>query len=87
MASVGDTGGVNMLHHTRVGSTRPRERWFVDLFGTAYVAELAHFVAAARGGAAPESTVDDARAALVIALAAVRSAEAGRPVRTEEITP
>ncbi len=86
MASVGDTGGVDMLHHTRIGSTRPRAHWFVDLFGAAYEAELAHFVAAVRRGAAPESTADDARAALVIALAAVRSVETGRPVRTAEIT-
>ena len=39
----------------------------------------------ARTGAAPDPTGRDARAALAIALAAIRSAATGRPVRLEEV--
>jgi len=46
MASVGETSPVNLVHHTPQGSTHPRPRWFVDLFGAAYSAELARHAAA-----------------------------------------
>jgi myo-inositol 2-dehydrogenase/D-chiro-inositol 1-dehydrogenase len=85
MASVGDSSPINMVHHTTVGSTRPRPRWFVDLFGDAYTAELAYFVASARGLVPPDSTGEHGRAALVLALAALRSVQTGRPVRVDEI--
>jgi myo-inositol 2-dehydrogenase/D-chiro-inositol 1-dehydrogenase len=85
MASVGDSSPINMLHHTTVGSTRPRPRWFVDLFGDAYTAELTYFVASARGLVPPDSTGEHGRAALVLALAALRSVQTGRPVRVDEI--
>jgi predicted dehydrogenase len=39
-----------------------------------------------RGRAQPESTGEDGRAALVLALAAIRSVETGRPIRVDEIT-
>jgi len=64
------------------------------MFGEAYAAELAHFVARVRshprtensGPAGPEAGGEDGRAALVLALAAIRSVAIGRPVRLEEIT-
>jgi myo-inositol 2-dehydrogenase / D-chiro-inositol 1-dehydrogenase len=87
MASVGESSPINLVHHNRSGSTQARPHWFVDLFGEAYTAELAHFVATVRGRAAPDSTGEDGRAALVLALAALRSNESGRPVRIEEIVP
>jgi myo-inositol 2-dehydrogenase / D-chiro-inositol 1-dehydrogenase len=87
MASVGESSPINLVHHSRVGSTRQRPHWFVDLFGQAYSTELAHFVAHVRGLAAPDATGADGRAALVLALAALRSVETGRPVRTDEMTP
>jgi myo-inositol 2-dehydrogenase / D-chiro-inositol 1-dehydrogenase len=87
MASVGESSPINLVHHSRSGSTHARLHWFVDLFGAAYTAELAHFVACVRGQAAPESTGEDGRAALVLALAASRSIETRRPVRVDEITP
>jgi myo-inositol 2-dehydrogenase/D-chiro-inositol 1-dehydrogenase len=86
MASVGDTVGASMVHHTRAGATRARPHWFVDLFAEAYLAELAHFVALVRGQAAPENTLADARAALVLALAAIRSVQTHRPVSVSEIS-
>jgi myo-inositol 2-dehydrogenase/D-chiro-inositol 1-dehydrogenase len=87
MASVGDSSPINLVHHTVAGSTHPRPHWFVDLFGDAYTAELAHFVAAARGLVAPESSGGDGRAALVLSLAALRSVQTGRSVRVDEIKP
>jgi myo-inositol 2-dehydrogenase/D-chiro-inositol 1-dehydrogenase len=86
MATVGESSPIHVVHHSRAGSTSPRATWFVDLFGDAYIAELAHFVAAARGLVAPESTGEDGRAALVLALAAIRSVQKGKPVRVDEIT-
>jgi myo-inositol 2-dehydrogenase/D-chiro-inositol 1-dehydrogenase len=108
MASIGESSPINLVHHTRVGSIRPRPRWFVEVFEEAYVAELIHFAAAVRGGHGgpggsggassleraatedvdpPGPTTDDARAALVLALAAIRSVESGHPVTTAGIRP
>ena len=57
-----------------------------ELLAGAYVAELAAFVDAVRGGdAGRRSTGEDARAALAIALAAAESVRAGRPVRIAEV--
>jgi myo-inositol 2-dehydrogenase/D-chiro-inositol 1-dehydrogenase len=86
MATVGDTVGSSLVHHSRSGTNRARPHWFLDVFGEAYVAELVHFAARVRGGeAAAENTAADARAALVLALAASHSAETRRPVQVSEI--
>ena len=57
-----------------------------ELFGAAYTAELAAFVASIRTGAEPPVTGEDARAALEIALAAAESVRAGHPIRIETVT-
>jgi myo-inositol 2-dehydrogenase/D-chiro-inositol 1-dehydrogenase len=91
MLTIGDNSGLDLVHHGRSGSTRARPHWFIDVFDGAYVAEMVHFASAVRGIVTPGVTgvaaagLDDARAALVLALAAIRSVEAGRPVRTAEI--
>jgi myo-inositol 2-dehydrogenase/D-chiro-inositol 1-dehydrogenase len=85
MASVGDAPGPAVVHHTGGGSSRPRPHWFLDVFGDAYAAELTHFAAFVRGQAAADASLDDARAALVLALAAIRSVEEHRPVSIDEI--
>jgi myo-inositol 2-dehydrogenase/D-chiro-inositol 1-dehydrogenase len=59
---------------------------FIDRFGPAYRSELAAFVAAVREGGASACTLDEARAALVVALAADRSRSERRPVSIEEVT-
>ena len=87
MASVGESNSIDLIHHSRAGSTRTRPNWFLDVFGEAYTTELAHFVACVRGQAPLESTGEDGRAALVVALAAIRSVESHRPVRIDEIQP
>jgi len=97
MATVGESGPINLVYHTKSGSTRPRLHWFLDVFGEAYAAELVHFVARVRtetptqtsshngGGAAASG--EDGRAALVLALAALGSVETGKPVRVADIQP
>ena len=57
----------------------------IDLFYDAYVARLAAFAGSVRTGAIPAPTGEDARAALAIALAAIRSVETGGPMRLDEI--
>jgi myo-inositol 2-dehydrogenase/D-chiro-inositol 1-dehydrogenase len=52
----------------------------VELFGEAYAAELREFVAAVREHRAPAVTGHDARRALAVALACVRSVQTGGPV-------
>ena len=64
----------------------PRYRNFLDRFGPAYRAELAHFVDAAANGGDSPCTLRDARAALAAALAADRSRAERRPVAVAEVT-
>jgi myo-inositol 2-dehydrogenase/D-chiro-inositol 1-dehydrogenase len=61
-------------------------RNFVERFEAAYRAELAEFVDAVRSGGSSPCTLGEARAALLVALAADRSREERRPVRIEEVT-
>jgi myo-inositol 2-dehydrogenase / D-chiro-inositol 1-dehydrogenase len=56
-----------------------------ELLAGAYVAELAAFVDAVRGGTPAPVGGEDARAALAIALAAAESARTSRPVRIDEV--
>jgi myo-inositol 2-dehydrogenase/D-chiro-inositol 1-dehydrogenase len=60
-------------------------RNFVDRFDSAYRRELATFVALAADGGESPCTAEDARQALLIALAADRSRAERRPVRVEEV--
>ena len=57
---------------------------FLDRFQAAYRAELAAFVESVQSDAPSPCTVDEARAALVVALAAGRSLQEHRPVRIAE---
>jgi myo-inositol 2-dehydrogenase / D-chiro-inositol 1-dehydrogenase len=71
------------------GAAPPAEseyRNFLERFEGAYRAELAAFVDAARDGGESACTLDDARAALVVAIAAHRSRTERRPISTEEVT-
>jgi len=86
MANVGDVVGPSLVHHSRAGMTRSRPHWFIDVFREAYVAELVHFAAFVRGNAEADNTVGDARAALVLALAAARSVQTRRPVQVSDVT-
>jgi myo-inositol 2-dehydrogenase/D-chiro-inositol 1-dehydrogenase len=58
---------------------------FMERFDAAYRAELAAFLEVARGRTESPCTGDDARSALLIAMAADRSLAEHRPVRLEEV--
>ncbi|MGF6824112.1 myo-inositol 2-dehydrogenase/D-chiro-inositol 1-dehydrogenase [Microbacterium sp. ZKA21] len=58
-----------------VDARAPYEDFFLQRYAEAYAAELASFIALARGGASDSSTFEDGRAALILADAAQRSAE------------
>ena len=60
---------------------------FLERFASAYRAELRDFVRTVRDGGPSACPLEDARAALVVALAADRSRAERRPVSIEEVTP
>jgi myo-inositol 2-dehydrogenase/D-chiro-inositol 1-dehydrogenase len=59
--------------------------FFLDRYVPSYVREWEAFVEAVRAGTAPPVGPVDARAPLVIGLAAWRSVREGRSVRLEEV--
>ena len=67
-------------------SREPGYRNFIERFESAYRAELAAFVETVRSGGESACTLDEARAALRVALAADRSRAEGRPISIEEVT-
>jgi myo-inositol 2-dehydrogenase / D-chiro-inositol 1-dehydrogenase len=71
---------------TAEGERRPPNPYFfLERYLPSYVREWQAFVEAVRSGTTPPASIDDARAPLVIGLAALRSLHEGRPVRTEEV--
>jgi myo-inositol 2-dehydrogenase/D-chiro-inositol 1-dehydrogenase len=84
MATMGDGRRTGMVFSGTAGRAIDTARGDQELLAAAYVAELAAFVDAVRGGAVPVGG-EDARAALAIALAAGESVRAGRPVRIAEV--
>jgi len=61
--------------------------FFMDRYIPSYLAEWASFVEVVRDGALSPVTIQDARAPLLMGLAASRSVAERRPVRISEITP
>jgi myo-inositol 2-dehydrogenase / D-chiro-inositol 1-dehydrogenase len=85
MVTAGDLRRTTMAYHGAEGVVADTWRRNIDLFHDAYTAELAAFADGVRSGAPPEPGGRDARAALAIALAAIRSVETGRPVRLSAV--
>ena len=81
----------NPLRHTgfvrTAGATGapPLPDFFLERYIPSYIREWEVFEAAVSAGEAPPVGVVDARAPLVIGLAAARSLHEGRPVRVEEV--
>jgi len=81
----------NPLLHTGVaftaeGTSRPAlPDFFLERYIPSYIGEWEAFVGAVSAGEETRVGVDDARAPLVIGLAAGRSLQEGRPVRVEEV--
>jgi myo-inositol 2-dehydrogenase/D-chiro-inositol 1-dehydrogenase len=68
------------------GIRRPRlPHFFRERYGESYVEQLVEFAGFVRDKAQPSPSGADGRAATVAALAAQRSLDEARPVRTEEI--
>jgi myo-inositol 2-dehydrogenase / D-chiro-inositol 1-dehydrogenase len=76
------TGVIRTAEGTRMP---PLPTFFLDRYVPSYVRGWEAFVAAVQGGVQPTVTGADARAPLVIGLAARRSYAEGRPVRVEEV--
>ena len=63
----------------------PHPYFFLERYLPSYVREWQGFVEAVKTGTVPPVSTDDARAPLVVGLAALRSLREGRPVRVEEV--
>jgi myo-inositol 2-dehydrogenase/D-chiro-inositol 1-dehydrogenase len=85
MVTAGDIRRGTMTCYGEAGLASDTWRRNIDLFHDAYIAELADFTACVRDKTTPAVTGQDARAALAIALAAIRSVQAGAPVRLADI--
>lgn len=72
--------GSGAVHYAPDGERRERVFWYLDLFGAAYTAEVAAFVDAVRGGRTSPVPGAEARRALAVAVAAIRSVETRQPV-------
>jgi myo-inositol 2-dehydrogenase/D-chiro-inositol 1-dehydrogenase len=73
---------------TAAGERRPpNPHFFLERYLPSYVLEWEAFVEAVKTGATPPVSGVDARAPLVIGLAAGRSLREGRPVRVDEVQP
>jgi myo-inositol 2-dehydrogenase/D-chiro-inositol 1-dehydrogenase len=89
--SRGMAASENPLRHTGVkrtaaGTSAPTlPDFFLERYIPSYIREWEAFVAAVGGGEETPVGVVDARAPLVIGLAAARSLHEGRPVRVEEV--
>ncbi|MBV8953237.1 MAG: inositol 2-dehydrogenase [Solirubrobacterales bacterium] len=71
---------------TAEGERRPPNPYFfLERYLPSYVREWQGFVEAVKTGTVPPVSTGDARAPLVIGLAALRSLREGRPVRVEEV--
>jgi len=85
MATMGDGRRTGMVFSGPAGRAVDTTRSDQELLAGAYVAELAAFVDAVRGGTPAAVGGEDARAALAIALAAAESVRVGRPVGIAEM--
>jgi myo-inositol 2-dehydrogenase / D-chiro-inositol 1-dehydrogenase len=89
--SAGMAASENPLRHTGIVRTAegtgapPLPDFFIERYIPSYIREWEAFVAAVSSGEAPPVGAADARAPLVIGLAAARSLHEGRPVRVEEV--
>ncbi|WP_322748578.1 MULTISPECIES: Gfo/Idh/MocA family oxidoreductase [unclassified Frankia] len=85
MLTMGDIRRTHLTAYGAAGIGAECVAYDQDLFHDAYVAELADFADSVRTARAPSVTGEDARAALTIALAAIRSVQKEAPVRIEDV--
>src|SRR3954451_12817499 len=87
MVSAGDGARSSMVHSSNTGRHVDTVRGDVELFRDAYTAEFVEFTSAVREGRTPAVTGEDARRALVLALASIESVKAGSPVPVDKVDP
>jgi myo-inositol 2-dehydrogenase/D-chiro-inositol 1-dehydrogenase len=85
MVTAGDAARNSLVHYDHTGRHVDTVRGDVELFGDAYTAEFVEFTDAVRASRAPAVTGQDARRALVLALASIESVKAGMPVQVAKI--
>ncbi|TLS47120.1 dehydrogenase [Streptomyces montanus] len=85
MLTMGDVRRTHLTAYGPDGVAAESVTYDQHLFHDAYVAELADFADSVRTGRIPSVTGEDARAALSIALAAIRSVTTGGTVRVDEL--
>ncbi|GAA5038011.1 Gfo/Idh/MocA family oxidoreductase [Streptomyces siamensis] len=85
MLTMGDMRRTHLTGYGPRGVTAECVDYDQDLFHDAYVAEIADFTDCVRRGGTQAVTGEDARAALAIALAAIRSVSVRGPVRLDEL--
>lgn len=85
MVTAGGIQKTNMMRYTADGISVDTCRRDTELLHDAYIAEVKSFVECVRSGGKPEVTGEDARNALIVALASIKSVQTGRPVKIEEI--
>ena len=85
MVTAGTPAHLSTTHWTAAGATQPTSRRDTDLMRESYRAELEAFCRVVRTGEPSPVAGADARAALELALAAVRSVEQGAPVRLDSV--
>ena len=85
MVSMGGGARSSLVHSTSTGRHVDTVRGDVELFRDAYIAEFVEFTDAVREGRSPSVTGEDARRALVLALASIESVKTGAAVPVEKI--
>ncbi len=85
MVTMGSSERSALAHSDAAGRHVDTPRGDVELFHEAYTAELVEFADAVRGRRTPSVTGEDARRALLLALACIESVQAGGPVLVEKV--
>ncbi len=83
--SLGEERGTAVRTYTEAGVSHDFVGSYWELFETAYVAEVRHFVQCVADGRTPDATGEDGRKALQIALLAERSSQEGRSLSIDEL--
>jgi myo-inositol 2-dehydrogenase/D-chiro-inositol 1-dehydrogenase len=87
MITMGDGARSPLVHSTGDGRHLDTIRGDVELFREAYTAEFVEFTDAIRERRTPAVTGQDARRALVLALASIESVRTAAPVHVEKVDP
>jgi myo-inositol 2-dehydrogenase/D-chiro-inositol 1-dehydrogenase len=87
MVTMGDTARSSLAHFTAAGRHVETVRGDVELFRDAYAAEFVEFTSAVRERRTPAVRGEDARRALVVALASIESVKSAAPIPVGKVDP